>query len=118
MRQTTCKIFFIFLVCLSVSGCDGDHTGFPGPRMPQYTSLEAAVGDSLGAYELYLSGIGDFLSPTIGKLKRLRTLTIAGAHLRFLPEEFRQLVSLQYLTLDNTGLTEIPPQVYSLASLK
>ncbi|MBE0642901.1 MAG: hypothetical protein IH600_02370 [Bacteroidetes bacterium] len=118
MRSTASNIFVAALACLALASCDYQSSTRPEPWRPQYSSLEAAVRDSLGAYELYLSDIGDSLSPTVGKLKNLKTLRIGNSHIRFLPEEFRQLVSLETLILDKTDCADIPPQIYSLTSLR
>ena len=119
MRKHTWKISLMFIVGLSVFGCDVGHNNFPGPNDPwQYHTLAEALNDSANAYSLSLVGFGDSLAPDIGKLKNLRILEIHAEKLRYLPEEFTELQSLEELYIENTMMQSIPQQVFSLPALK
>lgn len=118
MRKHTWKISLMFIVGLSAFGCDVGHNNFPGPNDPwQYHSLEEALKDTANAYSLSLWEFGDSLSPDIGKLKNLRILEIHAEKLRYLPEEFTDLHSLEELYIESTMMQNIPPQVFSLPAL-
>ena len=69
--------------------------------------------------ELRLDNFGlSKLPPSIGKLKSLVSLSLAGNKLSLLPVEITQLNSLELLDLSKNGISKLPAEIPSLTKLE
>ena len=104
------------LLLFWLAGCEDEVKDTTNPYR-LYSNLEEALQDSTTAEYLSLKNIGDSLSPTIGKLKKLRSLWVTNSEIRFLPDEINDLQELADVLLENNEFRSIPPQLFKLPRL-